>query len=207
MPKPMRKSLRKRRKTSRKIPKTFPRRGHDHRSCVAAAVESAASLCERRNRELTPLRRRVLELVWRSHKPVGAYAILSSLRRRGKAAAPPTVYRALDFLLEQGFVHRIASQSAFIGCAEPGSCHAGQFLICTKCGNAAEVNDAKIETAVTRRARRLGFAVERQTVEIAGLCPRCRRRTRNRARQRTRRRTPVRKPGRKQLKTGSRRRG
>ncbi len=148
---------------------------------------------------LTPLRRRVLELVWRSHKPVGAYAILSALRRRGRAAAPPTVYRALEFLLEHGFVHRIASQSAYVGCVEPGPHHAGQFLICAKCGNAAELNDARIERAVGRRARRLGFAVERQTVEIAGLCPRCR--PRRQARRTRRKAAP------KRTKSRSRRRG
>lgn len=200
MAKTSRKPARKvRRKPPRKPRAAFPRRGHNHRSCVAEAVDSAAGLCARRHQELTPLRRRVLELVWRSHKPVGAYALLSALRRRGKRAAPPTVYRALDFLLEQGFVHRIASQSAFVGCVKPGSCHAGQFLICGKCGDAAELNDVKIETAVTRRARRLGFAVERQTVEIAGLCPRCR------GPRRKRRRKPAARNVRRRAKAGSRR--
>jgi len=169
--------------------KPFPRRGHNHRSCVAAAVERAAVLCARRKLKLTPLRRRVLERVWRSHQPVGAYKILASLRRKGKTAAPPTVYRALDFLLEQGFVHRIASQSAFVGCAEPGSCHAGQFLICGKCGTAAELRDGRIQSALARRAKRLGFEVQRQTVEISGLCPRCRPR-RKRARIRKLRAKP-----------------
>lgn len=135
-------------------------------------------MCRGRGLALTPLRRRVLELVWRSHEPVGAYQILRRLRRRGKTSAPPTVYRALEFLLENGLVHRIESRQAYVGCAEPGAGHSGQFLLCGRCGAAAEVADARIDRAVARGAAAVGFAVERQTVEILGLCPRCRPRRR-----------------------------
>jgi Fur family transcriptional regulator, zinc uptake regulator len=152
----------------------FPRRGHDHGLCVEDAISRAAELSARRGLHLTELRRRVLELVWRSHEPIGAYEILARLRRRGRPAAPPTVYRALDFLLEQGFVHRIESQSAFVGCAHPGAVHAGQFLICGSCGVAAELDDSRIRKAVEKSAKTAGFSVERQTIELRGLCPRCR---------------------------------
>ncbi len=162
----------------------FPRRGHDHHSCVEAAVARASSLCLRRGVRLTALRRRVLELVWRRHEPVGAYTILHSLRRRGRVAAPPTVYRALDFLLQHGFVHRIESRNAFVGCARPGSSHPGQFLICGKCGSAAELADSRIDGAIARRAARVGFTVENQTIEVSGLCPRCRPRRRLRKKKR-----------------------
>lgn len=135
-------------------------------------------MCAGRGLRLTDLRRRVLELVWRSHEPVGAYQILSKLRRRGRSAAPPTVYRALEFLLDQGFVHRIESQSAFVGCSHPESSHAGQFLICGSCGTAAELDDQRIRKAVAKGAKKVGFAVERQTIEVRGLCPRCRPRRR-----------------------------
>lgn len=161
------------RKRSVKRARAFPRRGHDHESCVEDALARAASLCLRRGVRLTALRRRVLELVWRRHEPVGAYAILQSLRR-GKIAAPPTVYRALDFLLEHGFVHRIESRNAYVGCARPGRTHPGQFLICGKCGSTAELADARIDREIARRAARVGFAVEGQTIEVSGLCPRCR---------------------------------
>jgi len=158
----------------RKSP-AFPRRGHDHDTCVEDAVARAAALCTRKDLRLTALRRRVLELVWRSHEPVGAYAILDALRRRrrGRVVAPPTVYRALDFLLRHGLIHRIESQNAYVGCARPGTAHAGQFLICEKCGAAAELSDNRIRRAVARGAEALGFSVERQTVEAVGLCPRC----------------------------------
>jgi Fur family zinc uptake transcriptional regulator len=152
----------------------FTARGHDHATCVAAAVDRAAELCARRRARLTPLRRLVLELVWRSHEPVGAYAILETLRAEGRRAAPPTVYRALEFLLAHGLVHRIESLNAFVGCIRPGTAHGGQFLICGRCGAAAEINDGRIDRAVKTRARALGFEVNRQTIELAGLCPRCR---------------------------------
>ena len=164
---------RSRRKTSPKRARAFPGRGHDHDSCVETAIERVSSLCQRRGVRLTALRRRVLELVWRRHEPVGAYAILHSLRRRGRVAAPPTVYRALDFLLEHGFVHRIESRNAYVGCARPGKSHPGQFLICGKCGSAAEVADSGIDRAIARRAASVGFTVENQTIEVSGLCPRC----------------------------------
>ena len=170
---------------------------HDHRACVEVALATAARLCLERRARLTPLRRRVLELVWRSHAPVGAYDILGRLsdepgtaqekgtaKDKGTAAeqgtrrpsAPPTVYRALEFLLAQGLIHRIESLNAYVGCVHPDGAHGGQFLICTGCGATAEVHDPRIDAAVARRAEELGFAVARKTIEIAGLCPPCQRR-------------------------------
>jgi Fur family zinc uptake transcriptional regulator len=143
---------------------------HDHESCIDAALDRAAALCTRRGARLTELRRRVLELVWSGHEPVGAYDVLARMGR----AAPPTVYRALDFLIEQGLVHRIESLNAYVGCDRPDAAHASQFLICTGCGATAELDDAALAASVARRAAQLGFAVERQTVELRGRCPRCR---------------------------------
>ena len=91
-------------------------RGHDHRKCVSEAMAVADELCAKRGARMTELRRRVLNLIWDSHAPVGAYAIMDMLKREGRNAMPPTVYRALDFLQEQGLIHRIASLNAFIGC-------------------------------------------------------------------------------------------
>ena len=162
-------------RTTRRPVRAFPRRGHDHESCVERALKRAAALCARKGVQLTDLRRRVLELVWRSHEPGGAYEILNRLRRRrrGRVSAPATVYRALDFLLDHGLVHRIESQNAYVGCAQPATSHAGQFLICAKCGAAAELADNRIRRAVARSAGSVGFSVEHQTIEVQGLCPRC----------------------------------
>ena len=152
----------------------FPSATHDHQSCIADAVAAAASLCERRGARLTPVRRRVLELVWGSHEPVGAYGILEVLQKDGRSAAPPTVYRALEFLLAHGLVHRIESLNAFVGCVHPAEPHGGQFLICRDCGTAAELDDVSITQAVAHTADALGFEVQDQTVEVTGLCPSCR---------------------------------
>ena len=152
----------------------FPRRDHDHVRCVADAMSDAIRLCRERGVRLTRLRTRVLEIVWQNHKPLGAYDILAVLAAEGRSAAPPTVYRALEFLLEQGLAHRLSSLNAFVGCSLPGHAGSGQFLICRSCGNAAELNDGGVERAITRSAASQGFAVQRHTVEISGVCPDCR---------------------------------
>lgn len=148
---------------------------HDHSHCVSQALAAAEGLCQRQGARLTALRKRVLELVWASHRPLGAYDILAVLSEEdGRKAAPPTVYRALDFLLEQGLVHRIASLNAFIGCNHPGEAHQGHFLICRQCHTAIELEQGGIDTAIRASAQALGFAVEGQTVEVVGLCAQCR---------------------------------
>ncbi|MET0610379.1 Fur family transcriptional regulator [Pseudomonas caspiana] len=149
-------------------------RPHDHSHCVHTALSEADTLCAQKGLRLTALRRRVLELVWQSHKPLGAYDILAVLSEEdGRRAAPPTVYRALDFLLENGLVHRIASLNAFTGCNHPTHVHQGQFLICRECHAAIELQSPTISEAVTTAAADVGFAVEGQTVEIIGVCSGC----------------------------------
>lgn len=147
---------------------------HDHDRCVADALATAEAVCQRSGARLTELRRRVLELVWGSHTPVGAYDLLGALARGGRAAAPPTVYRALDFLLEQGLIHRIASLNAFVGCAHPEAAHAGHFLICLGCREVSEFDDRGLSDEIAARAARRGFEVRGQAVEVTGLCSRCR---------------------------------
>ena len=152
----------------------FSAEPHNHQHCIDSALDGASELCVRRGVKLTALRRRVLELIWDSHQPTGAYAILDLLRAEDRKAAPPTVYRALEFLHAHGLVHRIESLNAYIGCVQPDHPHAGQFLICQSCGATAELRDEDIIDAVSRGANRLGFQALRQTVEVTGLCPDCR---------------------------------
>lgn len=152
---------------------SFKRAKHDHRTCIDEALARAGQLCGRRGARLTEVRRRVLELVWNSHRPVGAYDILEQLQRDGRSAAPPTVYRALEFLMEHGLVHRIESLNAFVGCPRPDKEHVSQFLICTDCRNVAEIADPAIGSAVSRSAAAAGFVVNRLTIEMQGLCPSC----------------------------------
>ncbi|ORJ52931.1 Fur family transcriptional regulator [Geothermobacter hydrogeniphilus] len=146
---------------------------HDHQQCIDQAMARAEALCRRQRARLTPLRRRVLELLWQSHRPVGAYELLEQLRT-GSRAAPPTVYRALDFLQRVGLAHRLASLNAYTGCCYPGEPHAGQFLICRSCQASSELSSAGVSRSIRQATAAAGFSVEQQTVEIHGLCSRCR---------------------------------
>lgn len=151
----------------------FPSSGHDHGHCIVTALNRATALCEREGVRLTPLRRRVLELVWESHAPIGAYQIMEKMRGERGAIAPPTVYRALDFLAENGLVHRLDTLNAFIGCPHPGTGHKAYFLICRACRDVVEFADAGLDAAVADRAGRAGFSLETETIELTGLCARC----------------------------------
>jgi len=146
---------------------------HDHEDCIRDAVHAAEELCAARGLRFTPLRKRVLELVWRSHKPVGAYELLDAIKAERSNAAPPTIYRALDFLLENGLVHRLESLNAYVGCDQPEAPHTAQFLICKQCRRVAELNDDAISRRVRSSAASAGFRSERQTLEVTGTCKDC----------------------------------
>lgn len=151
----------------------FKTDSHDHDQCIDLALAEAELTCSKQHLRFTKLRRRVLELVWSRHIPMKAYDILNELRRDGRGAAPPTVYRALEFLLDAGLVHRIESLNAYVGCGGPGKPHIGQFLICRQCNAVAEVDAPAIADALTQDAKHLGFRADTQTIEIKGLCSEC----------------------------------
>lgn len=160
-------------RTDTKPEAAFPRRGHDHHRCVADALSRAEAVCARRGARLTEIRRQVLELVWESHAPIGAYQILEKLAEGGKRPAPIAVYRALDFLMEQGLVHRLASLNAFIGCALASERHTAHFLICRACKSATEMDGAAVTRAVKKTLSAHGFTAEAEIIEIQGLCAHC----------------------------------
>ncbi|MFZ4789782.1 MAG: Fur family transcriptional regulator [Candidatus Competibacteraceae bacterium] len=139
------------------------------------ALAQAEVVCQQRGSRLTDLRRRVLEILWNHLTPMGAYAILDVLRDDGRPGAPPTVYRALDFLLEQGLIHRLASVNVFTICRQPGHPHGGQFLICRDCGQVDELSNPTVENLLRAEAETRDFEVLAQMVEILGRCPDCRR--------------------------------
>jgi len=144
-------------------------------------LDGAAAECQARGAQLTELRRQVLRLVLASPAPLGAYALLDQLRAARPGAAPPTVYRALDFLLEQGLVHKVERLNAFVGCTGPtdhaacghGHAHPHQFLICSQCGATAEICDEDVAHALAHAAQAAGFRPLRTTVEVEGLCALC----------------------------------
>jgi Fur family zinc uptake transcriptional regulator len=136
-------------------------------------LDRADALCRQRGARLTPQRRQVLAIVCDAQRPIGAYEILAALRALVPGAAPPTVYRALEFLVEQGLVHRLETLHAFVGCAHPDEPHAGQFLICRTCGAVSELEDALVSRSVQAAAAATGFRTEHPVVEISGRCARC----------------------------------
>ena len=138
-----------------------------------AYVRAVEAACAERGLRLTPLRAQVLGLVAAAGKPVKAYDLLEQMKPEGGSTAPPTVYRALDFLLEQGFIHRLASVNAFVSCHHPHVRHSVPFLICDQCQNAIELEDTRISELLESQARELGFATRAQTLEVHGTCARC----------------------------------
>ena len=155
-------------------PTAFPKPGHNHARCASDALRRAEDVCTARKVRLTDIRRRVLEAVWQSHIPVGAYDILSLLNAGGGRIAPVQVYRALEFLMDNDLVHRIASLNAFIGCAHMGEDnHAAQFLICRSCGSTAELESTPLKRALSQAVAERGFTIDSQIVEISGFCPHC----------------------------------
>lgn len=157
-----------------KVISPFKPGAHKHQECQESAIATAKVHCDASGLRLTPIRQRVLELVWQSHEPVKAYDVLDKLKQNHASSAPPTVYRALDFLQEQGFVHKIESLNAYVGCGNPEESHTGQFFICCDCGSVAELDDADISGLIQKKAKRFGFKVDNEMVEIKGHCQECR---------------------------------
>lgn len=146
---------------------------HDHSHCISSAIGHAQSLCAKRGARFTPVRQRVLELVWRSHQPIGAYELLAMLVKDGFNSAPPTVYRALEFLSEQGLLHKLDSINAYVGCCNPDTPHQGHFLLCQVCHLAQELENQYINLALKLSADEHGFEIRRHTIEIVGICQGC----------------------------------
>ncbi|MET0378025.1 MAG: Fur family transcriptional regulator [Spongiibacteraceae bacterium] len=160
-------------------PKNLAFQHHDHTQCIDSALASAQLVCSERGVRLTPLRQEVLQLVWQSHKPLGAYTLLEQLANQSaigeqRKLGPPTVYRALEFLREQGLVHRIDSLNAFIGCQHPQQPHQRFFLICRLCETAVELISDPLTAVIKTVADAAQFSNEGASVEITGLCPSCR---------------------------------
>jgi Fur family zinc uptake transcriptional regulator len=149
-------------------------------SSAEQMLARAEALAAERGLALTPLRRQVYELVVRARKPIGANDLIDAIKpQRGGRVPPTTVYRALDFLVEHGFVHRIASKNAFLACCEAGKPHAGQFLICEECGATLEIPGDELASTLSASPPAHGFEVRHQVVELSGLCSDCQQRLRN----------------------------
>ncbi len=143
---------------------------HSPRERVALAV----SICEKRGVQMTQLRRGVLELLWASGGPTSAYELIEAVKGRdSRPVGPPTVYRALHFLIEQGLVSRIESLNAYVPCVHPERDHDCLFFICSGCRSSVELEDSRIGGLLAEDAAALGFVASRRTVEVEGMCARC----------------------------------
>lgn len=147
---------------------------HDHAHCAHGALERAEALTRSTGARMTPVRRRVLEILLEEHKALGAYDVLARLATEGFGNQPPVAYRALEFLVDQGLAHRIQRLNAFTACVHPGEDHAPAFLICRTCHMVAEAEASAARASLDAEAARAGFQVERSTIEALGLCPNCR---------------------------------
>ena len=140
----------------------------------AERVALTASLCGARGVKLTTRRLQVLELLWESGRPMGAYEVIDALQQReSRSIAPPTVYRALEFLMSQGFVSKIESRNAYVPCAHPERRHACLFFVCGDCGTLVELEDQRVEQLLAGHADDLGFRVTRRVLEVEGTCRSC----------------------------------
>ncbi|WP_371170763.1 transcriptional repressor [Aliiroseovarius sp. 2305UL8-7] len=146
---------------------------HDHTICTQDVLASADRLCGARGARLTPVRRRVLEILLEEHRAMGAYDVLERLAAEGFGSQPPVAYRALEFLVDQGFAHRIRRLNAFAACTAPEKDHAPVFFICKSCNSVAETAGQSVCEELEAVADKLGFAVERSNIEALGLCPTC----------------------------------
>ncbi|MGB0660677.1 MAG: transcriptional repressor [Mangrovicoccus sp.] len=146
---------------------------HDHTACASSALSAAETLCAERGKRLTPVRRRVLELLCESHVAMGAYDLLERLAVDGLGSKPPVVYRALDFLMAEGLVHRIERLNAYVACHHATTPHTPLLMVCRECRAVSEGSAEVPQAALTAAAEALGFQLERQIIEAEGLCPNC----------------------------------
>ena len=144
-----------------------------HQQCLDTTMEKAEKICQNNNARLTKIRKQVLELIWAGHKPVKAYDLLTELQKEDPFAKPPTIYRALDFLLEQGLIHKLHRLSAYVGCANPEKEEPCFFLICSNCNNVAESHDGAYDDLIKSISKAHRFQPKETIFEIEGLCNHC----------------------------------
>lgn len=152
----------------------MPHHATSHPCDIAAKLTAAETICAEHGAQLTTLRREVLALILSAQTPVTAYQLLDQLKPIRKSAVPPTIYRTLEFLLENKLIHKIEQLNAFIPCAEADHNHAdAQFLICKSCASVTEIEDHAVSASLAKAAAKHGFAPTRAVVEVDGLCAAC----------------------------------
>ena len=136
-------------------------------------IQEAEQYCKENGLNFTPVRRKVLEILLHKNTAIGAYEILDLLREAGFKNQPPVAYRALDFLVQNGFAHKIEQLNSFIGCTHPGKDHSPAFMICRNCDSVSEEEALARNFSVSQIASKSGFTVEKAVIEARGLCHSC----------------------------------
>jgi Fur family transcriptional regulator, zinc uptake regulator len=171
-------------KTAKPAPQPAAPHDHDHDGhahvhdgaqpvSIDAALTMAEAYCRQRGEKLTPIRRKVLELLLTSGRATKAYSLLDEMRQIHPGSAPPTVYRALDFLLAAGLVHRIESINAFAVCHDLTQCQHGILVVCQQCGNVTELHEPKLRQALVAQIEAAGYRLEGDGIELKGVCAQC----------------------------------
>ena len=146
---------------------------HDHQACTTKGIKIAENHCIKHKLKFTPIRRKVLEILLEEHRAIGAYAILEKLRLDGFSSQPPVAYRALEFLVEHGFAHKIERLNAFVACSHPGATHRPAFMICRQCDSVAETESEASDSELSKIAKSSGFKIEQTVIEAEGVCHIC----------------------------------
>ncbi len=143
------------------------------RNLVSDRLAKAEALCRQRGKRLTPIRRKVLEILLLQGRSVKAYELLDQIRHDQPNAAPPTVYRALDFLIEEGLIHRLDAVNAWSACHDAGGTPHDLLVICTRCGIVAELNDPELGRELAQKVQAAGFVPAHHETELRALCATC----------------------------------
>ena len=161
---------------SKAVPGSACAHALDRSADAPSALDRAEAICRSRGARLTPIRRDVLEVLYATHRPLGAYDIADELGLRGhRKLAPITIYRALEFLMAEGLAHRLASRNAFVACPHHHAPHElVAFLICDGCGGVDELSSSGLSNAITNLLAEEAFAPASQILEISGRCAHCR---------------------------------
>lgn len=146
---------------------------HDHTACVQTALQAAEAHCLAKELRFTPVRRRTLEILLQEHRALGAYDLLKSLSASGFGSQPPVAYRAIDFLVKNGFAHKVEKLNAFIACNHPGASHSPAFMICRSCDVVVEGMSGPARGMIGKAANEVGFKIEKSIIEVEGICGSC----------------------------------
>lgn len=146
---------------------------HDHSRCVRTALEVADETCAQAGLRFTAVRRKTLEILLEEHRALGAYEILEKLREEGFGSQPPVAYRAIEFLVKNGFVHKVEKLNAFVACNKPQKPHSPTFMICRSCQLVVEAFSGEVSSMLGKSAGKLGFRVEKSVIEVEGTCSSC----------------------------------